>query len=358
MFILNNYNYLRRKNMKSIKDIAWNVTEPEYRADPAISYSTLSRFEREGWRKLSSLYDKIESPALQFGSAVDTLLTDGEEAFKEQFTVCKFPSISDSLVSITKALHKRFGNTHRKLSTIPDDQIDHTALIYGYYANPRYASYRVKNIKESCDTYYQLLTLAENKSVLSTEDYQDAVKCVEVLKSNEFTSDFFTTNPFMTNIEKVFQLKFKADYEGIPVRCMFDELIVDHDNKIIYPIDLKTTGHPEEEFNGSFSQWRYDIQAKLYTYILQQSIAKDEYFKDFKIAHYQFVVINRRTLAPLVWEFDANFSMVDLQDEEGKVLRDWRKILVDLRYYLDNPSQYSKEARENGGRMKIKFKLC
>lgn len=26
--------------MKSIKEIAWNVTEEEYRADPAISYST------------------------------------------------------------------------------------------------------------------------------------------------------------------------------------------------------------------------------------------------------------------------------------------------------------------------------
>lgn len=30
--------------MKSIKEIAWNVTEEEYRADPAISYSTLSTF--------------------------------------------------------------------------------------------------------------------------------------------------------------------------------------------------------------------------------------------------------------------------------------------------------------------------
>ena len=35
--------------MKSIRDIAWNVSEEEYRADTAISYSTLSRFEREGW---------------------------------------------------------------------------------------------------------------------------------------------------------------------------------------------------------------------------------------------------------------------------------------------------------------------
>ena len=74
--------------VKSIKELSWNVTEEEYRKDPAISYSTLSRFEREGWRNLSSLFDKVDSPALLFGSAVDCMLTDGEQAFAERFIVC------------------------------------------------------------------------------------------------------------------------------------------------------------------------------------------------------------------------------------------------------------------------------
>ena len=34
--------------VKSIKDLAWNVSEEEYRADSAVSYSTLSQFDREG----------------------------------------------------------------------------------------------------------------------------------------------------------------------------------------------------------------------------------------------------------------------------------------------------------------------
>ena len=37
---------------KSLKDIAWNVTEEEYRADHAYSYSTLAKFDREGFEKL------------------------------------------------------------------------------------------------------------------------------------------------------------------------------------------------------------------------------------------------------------------------------------------------------------------
>ena len=56
---------------KSLKDISWNVTEAEYRADSALSQSTLTRYEREGFNNLSKLFDKIESPSLTFGSAVD-----------------------------------------------------------------------------------------------------------------------------------------------------------------------------------------------------------------------------------------------------------------------------------------------
>ena len=67
--------------MKSLKDIAWNVTEEEYRADPALSYSTLSKFNREGFDNLEHLFDKTESPSLLFGSIVDCLLTGTKEEF-------------------------------------------------------------------------------------------------------------------------------------------------------------------------------------------------------------------------------------------------------------------------------------
>lgn len=250
--------------MKSIRELAWNVDEPTYRADRALSYSTISRFEREGWRKIQSLFDKIETPSLTFGSAVDTMLTDGEEAFNNAFIVCDFPPLSDTLISITKYLHNNFHEKHRKISTISDEEINKTALMFDYYSNPRYNTLRIKNVKELCAEYYVLLTLADNKTVLSKNDYADVLACVNELKTSPVTESFFYINPFDTSIEKVFQLKFKAEFEGIPVRCMFDELIIDHDNKVIYPIDLKTTGHAEEEFEDSFSKWRYEIIKNIY----------------------------------------------------------------------------------------------
>ena len=41
--------------MKSLYDISWKVSEEEYREDSALSYSTLARFEREGFNNLDKL---------------------------------------------------------------------------------------------------------------------------------------------------------------------------------------------------------------------------------------------------------------------------------------------------------------
>lgn len=330
---------------KSIKDLSLDITEEEYRAMPALSYSTLSRFEREGWRKLPNLFDKIEGPFLTFGSAVDTYLTDGVDAFNEQFVVCEYPAISDTLVAITKSLYIQFGPTVLTLDGISDEDISNTALMNNYYVKPNYANHRVKSIRENCGIYYELLRISEGKIILTQQDYDDIIACVEELRTNKRTARFFNgVSPWEDNFEKLFQLKFEAEFEGISVRCMFDEIIVDHKDKKIFPIDLKTTGKPEEEFMDSFLHWRYDIQGKLYSYILQEVISKDEYFKDFTIEAYQFIVINRRTLSPLVYIFQDNFSDKNLVTHEGKVYRDWRPILQDLNYYLNAGTvKYSRE---------------
>ena len=78
-------------------------------------------------------------------------------------------------------------------------------------------------------------------------------------------------------------------------------IIVNHKEKWVKPVDLKTSSHTEWDFYKSFVDWRYDIQARLYWAIIRQNMDKDEYFKDFKLLDYDFIVVNKRTLTPLVW---------------------------------------------------------
>ena len=75
------------------------------------------------------------------------------------------------------------------------------------------------------------------------------------------------------------------------------------------------------------------IQANLYAEIIRQNIEKDEYFKDFKIADYRFIVICNRTRVPLVWEWPYTKTEVDFQIGTVK-FSNWRNIVKQLDYYL------------------------
>lgn len=320
---------------KSIKELAWNVPEETYRADKAYSYSTLSRFEREGFRKLDHLFDRIETPSLTFGSAVDSLLTDGEDNFNSRFVVCEFPPLPDSLIGIARELHQKFNGTFGRIEDIPDSEIDMATLNNDYYTNPKYRNYRIKNVREKCGEYYSLLTLAGDRTILSQSDYDDVMACVNELRTSPVTREFFTVNPFQTDVEKVFQLKFKGEYKGIPIRCMADLIVVNHNIGTIQMVDLKTT-KDVRTFRESFFKWRYFYQAQMYAEILRQNIEKDSYFRTFEILPYQFVAIDRVLKEPVVFTYRNTFSNVDTYTPDGWV-RHWTKELDDLDWYLKHP---------------------
>lgn len=322
---------------KSLYDISWQVSEDEYRADPALSYSTLSRYEREGFNNLSRLFDKIESPSLTFGSCVDSLITGSDEEFNERFLVAELNNnLSDTLILITKRLFDTWNKGYKDIRDLSDDLLINTIQDIPWN-NHWLPKTRAKKIKEDCAGYYKLLYLSEGKTIISTYTYNDILNTVDKLKSSYVTRFYFEqNNVFDNSIERFYQLKFKAVFDGIEYRCMADLLLVLHDKKLIIPVDLKTSSKPEWDFYKSFIDWRYDLQARLYWLIIRQNLDEDPYFKDFKLADYRFIVANKRTLVPLVWLFNRTTALGDITTKDGLVLRHPLVIGKELRYYLDN----------------------
>lgn len=63
----------------------------------------------------------------------------------------------------------------------------------------------------------------------------------------------------------------------------------------------------------------------------------DDYFKDFKLDDYRFIVVNKRSLSPLVWLFEDTQKYGRLLYNDNKViLKDPFDIAGQLKYYLDN----------------------
>lgn len=104
------------------------------------------------------------------------------------------------------------------------------------------------------------------------------------------------------------------------------------------------------------------IQARLYWRLLRATMDEDDYFKDFKLEDYRFIVVNNTdNPTPLVWTFSHTQSLGDFE-LGGNVYRDPEKIGFELSHYLktqpkvplginlDAPNNIEKwfESRNNG----------
>lgn len=287
--------------MKKLSDIAWNVTEPEYRKDKALSYSTLSKYEREGFEALFG--PSVKTSSLTYGSVVDTMVTDGMDAYKDKYIALPLHS-SPSIQLILNKLAKNI--TSQTLYDVDKDTIVQYAKTFHYGDNWKTDTIYRKLVNNETDKDYQLIQQALSvnpcKEIITTSVYDDAIAAVTALKTSPNTKWYFA--PDSQYVEHYYQLKFKGTLNQVDYRCMADLIIVLPDTKQIIPCDLKTTGHPEIMFWDSFHKWYYFYQAKLYWNLIRQTLDNDSYFKDFNLLPYKFIVVNKTTLNPMVYTYD------------------------------------------------------
>ena len=321
---------------KELSDISWNVSERQYREDPALSQSTLGRYEREGFNGLDKLFESFSSPSLVFGSAVDSIITGGMDEFNSRFSVLDI-KLSDNGMMIAKALADRYEFTkYDDFNDIPEAYVSAVAKDTGFWKADKWDDKRYKEVLKTGNIreYYDSL-LHSDKIVISTDTYNDVIACVDTLKESPATMQFFAPDDPFSNIKRYYQLKFKMKYHGVTYRGMLDLIIVDYDNKIVYPYDLKTTGKKEWDFEKSVLEFGYEKQARTYWRLLRANMNADSYFRDFKLDNFRFIVINRYNLTPLVWEFPLTTSKGTLYDRNGNAYRDPFEIGEELQSYLD-----------------------
>ena len=331
---------------KEFSELSWNVSEKEYRQNPALSYSTLAKYEREGFGHLNHLFDKVESPSLLLGSCVDTLLTDGEQAFEKQFYVSDVSSVEPKVEPVVKELFKLYSNSYTDLNYIDDNLMLPVIIACGYQPNWR-SDTRCRVLRQKGAKYYTNLFMAKNRRLVTQDIYNKAFACVQALKNSPLTGKCFKEDDPFEDVKRYYQLKFKTDLNGITYRCMADLIIVDYEDKIVYPFDLKTSSHMEYDFPISLLQWRYDIQARLYSLILRKLMDEDDYFKDFILADFQFIVCNTVDIPnPLIWMFDDDMAEGTITLGNVKC-RDPRVIGAELYEYLQNLPKVPKDIKED-----------
>lgn len=207
--------------LKELKDISWLVDEPTYRADPALSYSTLAKYEREGFDKLDKLFEHISTPSLIEGSAVDAIITGGEDEFNANFTVLDI-NITDGGIDTCKQLIA-MNLPFNSFEEIPESVVSQAAKIAGFWQNDKYDNTRYKQVLKTGNVaeYYNAL-LNSDKTIISSETFQQVLAMVRALRESPATSGYFADNDELSPIRRYYQLKFKAKFGNVPYRCMMD----------------------------------------------------------------------------------------------------------------------------------------
>lgn len=300
-----------------------SLSEQEYRnlrdADgfPIISYSAISKYLREGFEGYLHLGDREETDSLTFGSAVDTLITEGEEQFAKKFVVLNNVFTGKSK-EVLDHVAKSLIESNMTLSRVPSLTplfVDAFNAVE-YYPNRTFES-KIKlfcngqgdSLSEHTKAYLNAKTSQET-FVISKEMLDDARKTVYALKYDKFIGVVFATDD---GLDRFYQAKFVTTINGVDYKFMFDLLIIDHGHKVIIPFDLKTTSKPEYKFPESFLKWRYDIQARLYCQGLNQIVQHSREWAGYIVKPMKFIVINKNSLTPLMFEFEDSFTKGDIQ---------------------------------------------
>lgn len=320
-----------------------NLPEEQYHSYPAWSYSLIADYARNGFSSLATLHDKKAStPSMEFGSLFDSILTKGKKTLDEYV-------VSDVTVpdAEKKVLDTLVTMTQAPFFEVPMSTVLEAADTVNYQMRWK-SDTRYNKLTEYRD-YYE--NLCSGKKVVSSDDWADAVEMARVFRNDAYLKKLFGTKN-TEDIEYIYQAQFLVpfDIEGetVKVKFMPDLTVVNHKDKTIQLVDLKTSAMPGYEFAENFLKWRYDIQGSLYSDGIKKLISEDEDYRDYTVLPYLFTDISRIDKIPVTYEIDLSEGFSFMKGDRLYEYKGWKDILAEILVYEANQAKVPSYIRTDG----------
>lgn len=321
----------------ALKKYMLNLSEQDYHNYPAWSYSMISKYAKEGFSAIATLHEKTEpTTSMQFGSLFDSVMTKGKKTlddyivFTGDIPTAAEKKVLDYLASLS--------DTPKDLNEISDSVFENAVNTCEYYPKWGLAT-KIKRLLEYQE-YYNVQK--SGKIIVSEQDWKDAVEMAKTFRTNPYLSQLFgVVNT--ADIEYIYQAQFVVDYtlpsgNTVKLKIMPDLLKINHKEKTIQPVDLKTSATPAWNFKENFLKFRYDLQAKIYSDVLIQITQSDEELKDYIMLPYLFTDISRTDKVPVTFVYDqtseeqANGFVVTISDKTY-TYKSWQTLLDEILSY-------------------------
>ena len=307
------------------------------------------------------------------GSAVDTYLTSVVD-FNEKYYISHLTEKpSDVVKSILYEVYSKAkdkiaeDDSYKNLEFLKQEIMD-SCESHGYYKNLKPET-RINKILDFND-YWKEIISSDNKTIITQEEAEIVSNIVRKVATNQFTSKYFKDSD--ENITVLKQLPIEFEVKEVECKALLDIVYIDHNNKTITPIDLKTIGESVKNFPESLRKRRYDIQLSWYVEALSQWKENNE-FKDYRISDFKFIVVSTtEDEEPVVFTCDESLLYIGKFGREvlylkGELwgsdemepyhrlskIKGYLDLLDDYLYYMENGFSQDRMLREGKDKLML-----
>lgn len=361
---------------KQIQPKAFNdKPDINYRKLDALNQSMLKLFDNDPIKffeefKLGKKRKEKKNVALTIGDLVDFYLLEckGDEKefearFEEKFVLYDGVKgtgqvflLADILYEETEACMNEAGEITCSFETRFAEAIRRIRIEEKYKGkdDEKILEDFVKNGKDYFDSRMKSI----GKTIVDVPIMDKAKLVAEKLKKDEFTRDIFACyedREFFTHYPIEFSYKLDED-RFIACKAELDMLLIDHDKKVIQPMDLKTT-YDNESFDMMYIKNSYYLQNAFYVTAVK-AWAKVNDMGSYHVNPMSFIVgdtsaNNRR---PLVYHASGKDLYSGLKGFKlrGVSYRGIEKLINDIAWAEENNEwSCSREAFNNKGQMTL-----
>lgn len=239
-----------------------DISIPYYEDNSRISNSAIGWFNKKGPQYLRNMLDGkeegISGKFLEKGTMIHEYILQPEEFWKD-YEILDFdmPKVSQQ-----KTFCECYANL---LSTDPFEE-DSALLVKAYrnsYSNSKTDTQVLVDatkLKETYTDYVKYLRISSTKNVISFAD----LNMLKNIKSN--LKNHIAANALLwptDAVEEHNEFHINWEHNGVKCKSLLDRVVIDHSNKVVTLIDLKTTA---DAFNFKHSVEEYDYYRQIEFY--------------------------------------------------------------------------------------------
>lgn len=343
----------------------------EYYERIGINQSALKLILDEGIEMFLSQYPNVikqndlyyeEKKHFVIGSAVDTHMTHGEDIFKAKYHLSELTKKpGDKAMSVIKLAFDKANQNFP--AGVDADMKLYRSEVYEACNDQTFYMNRVNKegnanldtridtlLKDNGNAYWYDLIRAGDKQILSDSERTLIDSIIMSLTTHSHTAHLFKDSD---DVDIVYQFPLYWVYDDVDCKGLIDIIIINHTQKRILPIDLKTIGDFVTKFNRAIKKRRYDIQASFYSYGLTQctnelSTLIGKSLTGYTMANFAFIVESTiKPGCPLIFPLTTELLEVGSKGDEKS--QGWHQGIQLFKEWSKVDFQLEKRFGENNG---------